>query len=169
MELNRRLPAHQPSPIEPRSQPDEVTGTSDPPPATQNFHTQAIDLHSMLKSIGEPGPYVLVGHSYGGPEAVTFVSLFPADVTGLVLLDASPARWHEAICAVSDDGSHAARDFHDQCANESDPGANPERLGAPAAFTAVAAIDSLGALPMIVVTAANHPFLTIPPLGGHLV
>ena len=42
---------------------------------------------------------------FGGAEAVTFASMFPTEVRGLLLLDASPPAWNTAICAVPDDGS----------------------------------------------------------------
>ncbi len=48
------------------------TGTSDAPSSTQTFETQAADLHALLHKAGEPGPYVVLGHSFGGAEAVTF-------------------------------------------------------------------------------------------------
>ena len=66
------------------------TGTSDPATLTATFTTEATDLHALLSTVGEPGPYVVVGHSFGGAEAVTFASLFADEVTGLVLIDASP-------------------------------------------------------------------------------
>ena len=53
------------------------TGTSDPPSTTQTFETQATDLHELLEAAGEPGPYVIVGHSFGGAQAVTFTSQYP--------------------------------------------------------------------------------------------
>ena len=51
---------------------------------------------------------MVVGHSFGGAEAVTFASLFADEVTGLVLLDASPTSWPTEVCAVPDDGSDMA-------------------------------------------------------------
>jgi pimeloyl-ACP methyl ester carboxylesterase len=45
------------------------------------------DLHALLAAAGEPGPYVLVGHSYGGLIAELFASMYPKSVAGLVLLD----------------------------------------------------------------------------------
>ena len=84
-------------------------------PATQTFATQAADLHTLLQSAGEPGPYVIVGHSFGGAEAVTFASMFPTEVRGLLLVDASPPAWNTAICAVPDDGSDAAGVFQALC------------------------------------------------------
>ena len=134
------------------------TGTSDPPPSDQTFATEAEDLRSLLEGAGEPGPYVVVGHSYGGPEAVTFAARFGTDVDGLLLIDASPSTWYDTVCSVADDGSDMAQEFVDSCAAQTDPARNPERLDATAAFAGVAAIDSLGDLPLIVVTAADRPY-----------
>jgi pimeloyl-ACP methyl ester carboxylesterase len=134
------------------------TGTSDPSSTTQTFASQAQDLRALLQAIGEPAPYVVVGHSFGGAEAVSFASSFPADVSGLLLLDASPISWPAAVCSVSDDGSDAARDFQAACAMQTDPANNVEHLDALAAFGEVAGIDTLGAVPMIVTTAADHPY-----------
>jgi pimeloyl-ACP methyl ester carboxylesterase len=49
----------------------------------------AADLHTLLQRAGEPGPYVLVGHSVGGPYVLTYAQRYPEDVAGLVLLDAT--------------------------------------------------------------------------------
>jgi pimeloyl-ACP methyl ester carboxylesterase len=133
-------------------------GASDAPPAAQTFATEADDLHALLQSAREPGPYVVVGHSFGGAEAVTFASMFPTEVRGLLLLDASPPAWNTAICAVPDDGSDAAHVFQGLCAEQSSPGNNGEHLDAPTAFAEVAAIDALNGFPMIVATADHHSY-----------
>ena len=135
-------------------------GRSDPAPTPQTFETEATDLLMLLRAAGEPGPYVVVGHSFGGAEAVTFASMFPEDVDGLLLIDASPVTWNAASCAVVDDGSEVARSFVASCAQVADPSANAERLDGPTAFSELAAIDTLGDLPMTVTTAADHPFPT---------
>ena len=44
-----------------------------------------------------------------------------------------------------------------------DPTDNPERMDEVAAFAGVSAIESLGALPLAVVTAADHPFPGLDP------
>ena len=134
------------------------TGTSDPPTAVQTFTSQATQLRVALEAVGEPGPYVLAGHSFGGAEAVAFASMFPDRVSGLVLIDASPTTWPEAACAVPDDGSDVARSFHDSCTINFHPDGNAERLDVPAAFGEVATITSLGQLPMLVVTADSKAY-----------
>jgi pimeloyl-ACP methyl ester carboxylesterase len=132
------------------------TGTSDPPPETQTFATQARDLRALLTAVGEPGPYVLVGHSFGGAEAVTFASRFRADVQGLLLLDASPSDWSEVVCSVPEDGSPGAAGFRQACQMQASPPMNPEHLDGPAAFAEVREVRSLGDLPMVVATAPSR-------------
>jgi len=46
------------------------------------------DLHALLSAAAEVGPFVFVGHSYGGLVARLYPSTYPEDVCGLVLVDA---------------------------------------------------------------------------------
>jgi pimeloyl-ACP methyl ester carboxylesterase len=48
-----------------------------------------LELRDALSKLGEQGPFVLVGHSYGGPVERNFATTYPHDVTGIVLADAS--------------------------------------------------------------------------------
>src|ERR1700742_971314 len=50
-------------------------------PRTQKFDAdgEARDLHALLAAAGEHAPYVLVGHSLGGPYIMNFTRLFPQD------------------------------------------------------------------------------------------
>src|SRR5215217_191523 len=48
----------------------------------------AADLHALLRAAKEPGPYVLVAHSWGGLNVRLYASTYPEEVSGLVLLDA---------------------------------------------------------------------------------
>jgi len=49
----------------------------------------AHNLHTLLHSAGEPGPYLLVGHSAGGIYVRTFAQLYPQETAGMVLVDSS--------------------------------------------------------------------------------
>ena len=51
--------------------------------------TQARELHTLLHLIHVGPPYVLAGHSYGGMITREFAALYPGEVSGMVLLDAS--------------------------------------------------------------------------------
>jgi pimeloyl-ACP methyl ester carboxylesterase len=61
---------------------------SDPVPQPTTAGDAVADLHAMLRAAGEAGPYVLVGHSYGGLVVRLYASTYPEDVSGLVLVDA---------------------------------------------------------------------------------
>jgi pimeloyl-ACP methyl ester carboxylesterase len=67
-----------------------VTGETRSSPVQQptSAKAAAADLDAVLTASGEPGPYVLAGHSYGGPIIRLYASAHPADVAGLVLVDA---------------------------------------------------------------------------------
>ena len=60
-------------------------------PRTQKFDPDSVarDLHALLAAAGEHAPFVMVGHSLGGPYIMTFTRLYPQDVAGLVFVDAS--------------------------------------------------------------------------------
>ncbi len=62
---------------------------SDPKDGPQNAKAIAEDLHATLVKAGEKPPFVLVGHSLGGPYIMTYTKYFGADVAGLVFVDAS--------------------------------------------------------------------------------
>ena len=47
----------------------------------------AAELHAALKNAGLPPPYILVGHSLGGPYIRVFAGLYPNEIAGLVLVD----------------------------------------------------------------------------------
>lgn len=54
----------------------------------------AHQLHDLLKKTGEKPPYILVGHSMGGPYIRIFRDLYPNEVAGMVFIDSShPEQW----------------------------------------------------------------------------
>ncbi|WP_372594191.1 alpha/beta fold hydrolase [Actinotalea sp.] len=62
-------------------------GWSEAPTQPQDSRAVAADLHLLLQSAGEQGPFVLAAHSAGGAYAMTYAATYPDDVAGLVLLD----------------------------------------------------------------------------------
>lgn len=57
----------------------------------------ADELHALLADAGLEGPFVLVGHSFGGFNVRMFASRYPDKVAGLVFVDASQARQVERL------------------------------------------------------------------------
>ena len=66
---------------------------SDPVPMPREAAAVVADLHALLRAGGVPGPYVLVGHSLGGLFVRLYAATYPAEVAGLVLVDA----WSETL------------------------------------------------------------------------
>src|SRR5215213_2843058 len=64
-------------------------GWSDEAESPRDGIQSAEDLHTLLATAGEDGPYVLVGHSTGGTHAMTYAARYPEQVAGMVLLDSS--------------------------------------------------------------------------------
>lgn len=46
------------------------------------------ELHTLLHKAEIPGPYIIVGHSFGGATAQLFAAVYPEEVAGIVLVDA---------------------------------------------------------------------------------
>lgn len=59
------------------------------PAGSFDVDSLAGDLHAALVGSGESAPFVMVGHSLGGPYIATFTSRYPDEVVGLVMVDAS--------------------------------------------------------------------------------
>ena len=68
---------------------------SDDVDSPQDGVEAARDLHALLAAAGEPGPFVLVGHSIGGPYAMTYAAHYPDEVAGMV--DSSSPRQFEDL------------------------------------------------------------------------
>ena len=65
---------------------------SDPVPMPRTAADAVRDLHDLLRAARVPGPYVLVGHSFGGQIVRLYAATYPRDVVGLVLVDALPEQ-----------------------------------------------------------------------------
>lgn len=63
---------------------------SDPGAMPRTARDAVTDLEDLLAAAGVPGPYVLVGHSYGGLLMRLYAATYPEQVAGLVLVDAFP-------------------------------------------------------------------------------
>jgi pimeloyl-ACP methyl ester carboxylesterase len=76
-------------------------GWSDRGPQPRTAHDIVEGLHTLLARSGVEPPYVLVGHSLGGPLVRLYAHEHPDQVTGMVLVDAAHEeeflRYPEAV------------------------------------------------------------------------
>jgi pimeloyl-ACP methyl ester carboxylesterase len=123
----------------------------------------AKDLHLLLATAGEEGPFVLAGHSSGGPYAMAYAAQHPDDVAGMVLLDSSSPRQLTDIPSYADQYAvmrrglallptlarlglgdvQAARNGRDEVSM------------IPEVFGQAQALTTLGDLPLVVLTASE--------------
>jgi pimeloyl-ACP methyl ester carboxylesterase len=65
-------------------------GWSEPGPEPRDARQISSELHTLLANAASiEGPYVLVGHSYGGLYARMYAARYPDEVAGVVLVDSS--------------------------------------------------------------------------------
>ncbi len=111
----------------------------------------AADLHALLSRAGEPGPYVLAGHSFGGPIIRLYAGAHPAEVGGLVLVDAlSEDLWN---------GLTPKQEALFEKINTPPPGTHAESLDESATFQQLRESPPGPPVPTVVLT-ADRPQLT---------
>lgn len=72
-------------------------GWSDIGPQPRNSLHIAKELDKLIQKANLPGPYVLVGHSFGGYNVRVFASTHPHVIAGMVLVDASHENQYEQL------------------------------------------------------------------------
>lgn len=111
-----------------------------PPPGRRTAETQVHDLLALLAAAHIPGPYVVVGHSWGGLLARLFAAAAPAKTAGVVLADAT--TFPELTPAT---------------ARRLPRKTNREGIDIPAAVAESAAVKTLGSLPLVVLGSNKPP------------
>lgn len=62
-------------------------GWSDAASSKRTSQQLAEELHRLLHTAGIPGPYILVGHSFGGCNVLMFADMYPIETLGVILVD----------------------------------------------------------------------------------
>ena len=70
---------------------------SDPVPGPRSADAIVADLHALIEAAGLERPLVLAGHSFGGLVVRLYANTYPADVAGLVLIDAGHEAYYQGL------------------------------------------------------------------------
>jgi pimeloyl-ACP methyl ester carboxylesterase len=123
-------------------------GQSEAGPKPRTSQNIVDDLRRLLSNAGIRGPYVLVGHSFGGMNVRLYAAQYPEEVAGVVLVDSfhpdSLFRLQEVL-GETVWGAIASQ------TNENDEGVDLVQSSAQ-----VGAAGSLGATPLVVLTAGRR-------------
>jgi len=129
-------------------------------------------LHAALGQIASP-PYVLVGHSWGGPLIRAFAGIFPGEIAGLVFVDPTDfnetatgrKRYVFAPLGHADDGEviHTAiEEYYSKQAGQFDPPVQAEidasREGRHSDFASLKALP-MPQVPIVLVATTHYPVL----------
>jgi pimeloyl-ACP methyl ester carboxylesterase len=107
-------------------------GASEPGPEPRSIKQIVTELHALLAKLDVPPPYVLVGHSWGGPIIHSFAATYPKEIAGLVFEDPSDFTQTEADIlalwekAEAKDGREGLRKMQEQIMAPAPPGLKAE-------------------------------------------
>lgn len=132
-------------------------GKSDPAPKLPRTSLDvANDLSALLAKAGGPGPYLLVGHSFGGLHIRMFASQFPEKVAGMVLVDAShpdqDQRWIASFGPASSTEPEPVKKVREFLGSRTTPSSNPENIDPKATSTQIKDARGLGDKPLVILT-----------------
>src|ERR671937_2717558 len=129
-------------------------GGRDARPAPRTSATIARELHALLRHEGLAGPYILAGHSIAGYLLRVFASLYPSEVAGMVMVDAShpdqSARLLEVLGPRRPNEASDVAALRQLLTRVNNPLTNPEHFDIPGSATQVRAAGTLGSIPLVV-------------------
>lgn len=132
-------------------------GRSDAAPKPRSAQDFVADLGSLLVAAAIPRPLVLVGHSLGGLIVRLYAHQHPRDVAGLVLVDPMHEDQFDRIGPLIPPAFPGEPDALTQLrrfwsTDWRDPAKNHEGVDFPASQVQAHRIDTLGDIPMLVLT-----------------
>jgi pimeloyl-ACP methyl ester carboxylesterase len=72
-------------------------GLSERGPDPRTSQQAVNELHALLVNAGVQPPFILVGHGFGGLNSQLYAQLYPEEVVGLVLVDATHEDWYNQL------------------------------------------------------------------------
>ena len=124
--------------------PNGERSRSDPAAEPVTAQDGVADLHALLAAAHVQGPFVIVGHSYGGLIARLYASTYPDAVAGLVLEDALSEGLYDGLTPAQREVLEAINFL-------------PERVDNVTSFAQVTAAPRGRPVPMVILTADQPP------------
>ena len=112
----------------------------------QTLEQLAADLDGVIDALALPRPLVVVGHSMGGAIAMVWATTHPADVAGVVRVDASSAAADREY----------TKQVHEHYPADVELNADPEQVDLSAVPAQLDALPRLGTVPLVVLTATLY-------------
>lgn len=109
----------------------------------------ARDLHAVLHSLPIKPPYILVARSYGGLIARLYTSLYPSDVAGIVLVDATHEQQVQRWGAIDSAYPRQFKQYFDSVLATLKPGPEAAETRETVKIQAAGSIPGLTPLPDI--------------------
>ncbi len=122
-------------------------GRSQPGPGDHSAHTCAVELHALLTHLDLKPPYILVGRSYGGILVRLFASLYPNEVAGMVLVDATHEQQVRRWGAIDSTYPAAFRRYFDSVLTTLKPGADAAETRETMRIQAAGEVEGMKPLP----------------------
>lgn len=139
-------------------------GLSQPATKPRTTGDQVDDLHALIAAAGLKPPFVFVGYSSGGWNVMVYGDRYPADVTGVVMVDVRPPAFSErsfaALPPKAANESEALVQARAEPDWEKDPSRNPEGLDLVKSASEAIAASGFGDQPLVVLTAADRAGMT---------
>jgi len=122
-------------------------GRSQVGPGDHSARTCATELHALLTRLDLRPPYILVARSYGGILVRLYTSLYPNEVVGMVLVDASHEQQVRRWGAIDSTYPAAFRTYFDSVLKTLTPGAQAGEMRETMRIQAAGAVEGMTPLP----------------------
>lgn len=148
-------------------------GRSEPGPGNHSARTEMAELHRLLDSLHVQRPIVLVARSYGGLLSRLYVSMYPADVAGLVLVDGTHEQQVKRWGLIDPKYPEQFRAYFDSVLKTMKPGAEADETRETVRIQAAGTVEGLTPLPDIPVAvltsmkASPNPTYVNQTVRGH--
>jgi len=124
-------------------------GHSEPGPGNHSARTEMTELHRLLDSLHVPRPVILVARSYGGLLSRLYISMYPQEVGGLVLVDGTHEQQVKRWGQIDPKYPEQFRSYFDSLTKTMKPGAELDETRETVRIQALGTVEGLTPLPDI--------------------